>query len=388
MKREQKLLVKFAVLLTILFFSHAISFSLLIPYLEGLGFDAAARGWVFTIGAFATIVGQFLFGYLCDKFKTDKWMFFLSAIIFAVSVWFVYSVNNDSVLLLILWITLLFSLFRIVQGVLDSWVIESDKYCLDNYGWIRVFGSIGWAIGSPATAYFMTKWGYASLGTIFVILTVLTLVVAYFIEDAHKVEVSKKITLADTKELLFDKNFMILTIVFLFLFIANTADMYATIDKMLAIGTDAGVISLKWSFQALCELPLFFLGGWLVKKFGGVKIVAFATVMYIIRFILSGLATTPMQLVWISSFQMVTFPLIMICTKQMIDEVSPPFLRASAQQISSGIYMGGSLLLTPLYCGIVGKYFSSDVALFGVSALSIIPLLLLMYYQAHNKKSA
>ena len=79
--------------------------------------------------------------------------------------------------------------------------------------------------------------------------------------------------------------------------IVASADMYTVIDKILLLGGTNGDVSLKWSFQAIVELPLFFLGARLLVKFGGKKLLLFATAMYFIRFFGYAWASTPALLI-------------------------------------------------------------------------------------------
>lgn len=387
MKKEKILLFKFAAMMFVCYIGYAFTYTLLIPFLTTLGYGAVERGFLFSFGAVLTIIGQFFFGYLCDKFKTDKKVFILTSVLFAVVTWMLYASTANATALVVLWASMVFALFRIVMSILDCWAIESDKYCLDNYGWIRAFGAIGWAVGAPVSAFLLTAGGYISLGNAFIVITVVTIIASYFIPDATKFEADKKVEFTDVKKLLLNPNFVILTAVFFFINFINNADLFTTIDKMMALGADEAMISLKWSFQAICELPLFFLGGWLIKKFGGVKVMIFASSMYIFRYILYAMAVTPIQIVWVSGFQMFTFPLIMICSKLLIDEVSPLNLRASGQQISASVYIGFSSLISPIIVGSIVQAFSYNTALYVVAGVSLVPLFLMVYYSSRRKVS-
>jgi len=371
--------------MTILYIGMAFTNVLQIPYLEYLGFNEATQGWIFALGAVFAIIGQMVFGYLCDRFRTNKWIFFLSSLLFAIVNWLFYSTHNNPLSLIVLWCCLTNSLFCVISGIFDSWIIETDKYCLENYGLIRAFGAIGWAIGAWLTAYAFAKWDYVSLGNIYLVFTIVLLIFGYFIPETEKVVTKEKLVFGDIKELLVDRRFVIITLIFLFTFIISNSDNYTPIFKMIALGASKEEISLKYSFQAVCELPLFFLGGWCIKKFGAPKVLSFALVMYIIRFILSGMAVTPTQIIYVSILQAVTYPLVHVCTKIMIDEVSLPHLRSSSQQLSASIYGGGSMLIAPIICGMLVNNFSYNIALFTISAGCIIPLIMLVYYNGQRK---
>jgi MFS family permease len=384
MKREYKIAVKFAVLMLISYVSYAFVFAMIIPYLNSIGISAQDRGIIFTFGAILTILGQVLFGYLCDKFQSNKKMFYLASLILSAVTYMFYITSSDVFFLILLWGGMISAFFRITMGVMDSWIIESDDFCLTNFGAVRAFGAIGWAIGSPLTAIVVQKSGYGSLGLIFFGLTAVTLGFGLLIADSLKVTTETKIRLTDVKVFFHNQRYMLLVIVFFFINVIANADMYITIDKIIALGGGNDMIGYKWSFQALCELPLFFLGGVVIKKFGAKKLVFFATLMYIVRYVLLAMAISPLQVVYASALQMLTFPLIMVASKVMIDEVSPKHLRASGQQFAGSIYSGVSLLVTPLLCGIIVQQFSFNFALIAMAVLCIVPLWLISLYHSQQ----
>jgi len=384
MKNEYRILIKFSILMFISYISYALSYSMIIPYLNSMGVSAQERGLIFTFGAVLTILGQMLFGYLCDKFQSNKRMFYVASILLAVFNYLFYQASGQPLLLVTLWAGMVAALFRITMGVMDSWIIESDDYCLTNFGTIRAFGAVGWAVGSPLTALALSKLGYESLGTIFLIFTVITLGYSLFIADSLKVHSDTKIRFKDIKVFFQNRDYMLLVTVFFFINVIANADMYTTIDKILALGGSNEMIGLKWSFQAICELPLFFLGGLLIKKFGAKKLVFFASIMYIIRYILLALAVSPIQIVYASALQMITFPIIMIASKVMIDEASPKHMRASGQQVAGSIYSGVSLLITPLLCGWLVQQFSYNFALVTMAVLCIIPVFLITLFKSKS----
>jgi MFS family permease len=121
---------------------------------------------------------------------------------------------------------------------------------------------------------------------------------------------------------------------------------------------------------------LFFAGGWLLKKFGDYKLMIFGTVMYVLRFILYSFVQTPELMIAVSLMQGITFPLIMITSKTLVDNATPVELRASGQTIASSIYGGVSLLIAPSLAGVIASVVGLDLtlAIFGLSGLLVLVL--------------
>lgn len=367
-------------MLCLLYFVSFISFALPYGYMQTflvyVGYDVVERGIILSGCAVVAILVQFFAGYLCDKYKTDKVFYNLIVILFVISTYVMYQVTEMNFFLHLIFISLVGGLFRTVMAVQDAWCLETDDDCKNNYGPIRAFGAVGWMIGSPLGAWVIEQYGYPSLGLVFAVLSIFNVAITFFMQDAIKQEKKEGIHFSDLKKLVADKRYVIIVLIFLIINIIATADTYTMVDKMLVLGADEGMIGARWSIQAFTELPLFFAGGYLLKKFGDYRLMIFGTVMYIIRFLLYAVVQSPEMLIAVSLLQCVTYPLIMITSKTLVDDTTPPELRASGQTIASAFYVGVSLLIAPVLSGILADAFGLDLtlAIFGLSGLLAIAL--------------
>lgn len=359
------------------FLAYALPYGYMQTFLAYVGYDVLERGMILSGCALVAIVLQFFVGYLCDKFKTDKLFYNVLIALFALSSYVMYSITEKNFFIHLIFISLLGGLERSCEAVQDAWCLETDEHCKNNYGAIRAFGAIGWMIGSPIAAWIIENKGYEMIGVVFAGLCVINVIITFFMKDATKVEKKEgKISFEDVKKLLLNKRFLLVTAMFLIVNIIAMADNYTVVDKMLALGASESLIGARWSIQAFMELPLFFAGGWLLKKFGDYKLMIFGTIMYVIRFILYALVQTPQLMIVVSLLQAVTFPLIMITSKTLVDGATPVELRASGQTIASSIYIGVSLLIAPTLAGMVASFVGLDMtlAVFGLCGLLVLVL--------------
>ncbi|MDF9823822.1 putative MFS family arabinose efflux permease [Breznakia sp. PF5-3] len=369
------------VLYFISFISFAIPYAYMQTFLSYVGYDVLERGIILSGTAIVAIVAQFFIGYLCDKYQSDKKFYNILLIIFVVVTYVMYSVTDKIFFLHLIFISLVGGIARTVMAVQDTWCLETDNHCMRNYGAIRAFGAIGWMIGSPLGAMAIEKWGYGSLGIIFAVMTVFNIGLTFFMQDAKKHEKSVGITASDIKTLLTDKKYVLIVLIFLVINIIATADMYTVVDKMLALGAGEGMIGARWSIQAFTELPLFFAGGYLLKKFGDYRIMMFGTFMYIVRFIGYAIVQTPELMIAVALLQCVTYPLIMITSKTLVDDASPAHMRATGQTIASAIYIGVSALITPILAGLLTTLFSVDTTLMIIGLSGFISIALGIVYK-------
>lgn len=362
------------------YIGYTIPFTQIIPFLTASGYTASERGLILAGMSLVGIFGQFIFGFLCDKYRTVKKFYYGALIAFVVFSWTTYATTGNMLYYHLVTVAFTGGLFQIVVGLLDAWTLESDPYLVLHYGKIRAFGALGWAIGSPMTALIVNRFGYDRLGLANLVITLITFAVSWTLKDAVKVTHKSGIHWDDVKLLVRRKEYLVLVAILLMINIVASADMYTVIDKILLLGGTNGDVSLKWSFQAIVELPLFFLGARLLVKFGGKKLLLFATAMYFIRFFGYAWASTPALLIAFSGFQMVTFPLINVSSKVLIAGESPDHLRSTGLLFATSMSFSLASLIAPITFGFLVQTFGTNATLIGIALSTTIPFALGLWY--------
>jgi len=373
--------IQFMAIFFVAYIAYAVSYTQMLPFLSDIGYSSSEKGLILSGAAVISIIGQFLFGYLCDKYKTVKKMFYIATIGFIAIVTWAYSVTEIAFFFHLITLSLMGGFFRIVVGLLDSWTIERDPLLQKNFGIIRAFGSIGWIIGAPYTVWALSQGGYGSIGLNVGILSILTLLIGITMGDAQKVSHQAPIKMTDIKQLLKKKQYIILLIILTLINIVLYADAYTIVNKILALGGTATDISNKWVLQAFMELPLFFLGSLLYKRFSAKTLLMVGIFMFMVRFLLSALATSAAQLVLISATQLVTFPFILLSSKLLIDAESPAHLKSTGQLLGLAMYSGLSALISPLMSGFLVDWIGTDSTLIFFGLLCLVPLGLSLWYR-------
>ena len=388
---NKKTMFKMMAVFAISYFSFTASYVLMMPFLEKIGYDSYQQGLMLAVGSLLGLFGQMIFGYLCDRYHSVKKFAYLSIILLGVFVWLFYIITGYQFWLHLAIGGLMQSFFMIGCGILDSWALEADEYCKENYGSIRAFGAIGWILGGPVIAWVASQFGYGYLGLAFLIITVVNFALSYTAPDAKKDEsvTKEKIKLSDVKVLLNNKRYLVLLVVFFLTFFTLQAEAFLSIQKIIALAgaENESFVSMKSSFQAIFELPFFFLGGYLLKKYGSIKLLLVALVFYVIRIGGDIWASTPSQLVYLSCLQLMTFPFITITSKELIDDEIPLKLRSTGQQFAVSIYSCGSAFLAPLVCGQLVSSFGIDNALWVGTVCSILAIVFVVMYTRLPKRA-
>ena len=369
------------------FISLALAFTQLIPFLIYVGYDPLQRGIILSTIAFVAFFGQLWSGYLCDRYRSVKRFFGLFWILFTLFSVAMYYVTTQVFFFHFIAVSFVGGLFRVTNGLLETWTIETSKKVRDNFGMIRAFGAIGWAIGAPLTSFLITSFGYQYLGLFMAVGAIITYGIAQLLPDASKVKSDASLRFSDIRQLLTHKPYILLMVIFILVSVVMTADMYTVIDKILYVGGTNDDVGLKWSFQAIMELPFFFLGGWMLLKLGSKKILVSSIVFYIIRFFLYSVVQTPFLLIAVSGMQMLTFPLYMIAQKVLIDDETPVHLKSTGQMMGMALFNGVPTFVTPLIAGVLVNSFGYDRTLLIFTVSLIIPLILSVIYRPKLKNT-
>lgn len=354
--------------------------TVMIPYMKAVGYSLMQQSVILAANALIAIIGQFLFGYLCDRHHSMK-RFFLIAYISFVAGTCLMLIREDQLFWYHLFsIALSSGLVKVVSGLNETWMLLADA---DHYGHLRAAGALGLTAGSPIAGYIAQMMSYRSLMWAFLALSALILVLLGRCKDVKK-EKSSNLK-DDLKDLLSNRRYLLLVLIFLLIYMAGTADQYTVVDKLLQIGGSTADVGWKWSIQSFCEFPLFLAGGWLLSKVKPLTLLGFGILMYAVKFALYAFAQEPLWIVACASLQLVTMPMVLLSSKFLIKEVSAEAVAGSAQMFAMAVFVGISALLTPLICAPLVEHLGHDVTLYGIAVFCLIPLALTLIYARRYK---
>lgn len=350
-----------------------------IPYLVSMGFEGVQKGIILSGMAISTLVTQFLFGYLSDKFKGCRWFFLISFGIFFVGDVVLFGFRWPQFWYLLAMISLTGGIARTWQGLEDTWVLQIDE-TKPVYSRIHAWGALGWALGSWAAAILLNWLDFPVIAVLVFFSSGAALYFAWNQEDAKRAS-GKVVKLADLKELVKNKAYILLVLILLVLFGMGTADMYIVVDKVMAIGGTSFHVGAKWGLQSLMEIPILLVGDKLMKKYDPANLMLGASVLFGVRFVVYSLIQNPWWMIAAAIFQMVTFPIIIISSKLMIDEIISEKLKSSGQMAAMSVYMGISLLVMPVFCSSLSEAIGCDPALLVVAAFALVAIVLILIFK-------
>ena len=105
--------------------SHACRWSIPRGFvLSKLGYTVVQRGYILAANAVVAIAGQFLFGYLCDRFQRVKVFFFAAYVLLTASSFAMFLVERQTFWYHVFTVALMGGMVKVIVGLDETWDAE------------------------------------------------------------------------------------------------------------------------------------------------------------------------------------------------------------------------------------------------------------------------
>jgi PPP family 3-phenylpropionic acid transporter len=140
---------------------------------------------------------------------------------------------------------------------------------------------------------------------------------------------------------------------------------------MAELGAKESMMGIALTISTLSEIPIFFFGHRLVKKFGSYGLLTLALVMFGIRSLLYAAASTPMMILGVQVFSGMIFPAMWTAGVSYADEHAPIGLKSSAQGLFGAASFGIGSAISGFISGLLLESIGGR-GLFLVSGLIVL----------------
>jgi PPP family 3-phenylpropionic acid transporter len=334
-------------------------------YFEGeKGFAVAKIGLMMSMYVGAALIGQYFFGYLCDKLQSIRIPVSLAAVLFALLATAIPTLSDK------VWIYPCMALVGFFQQpigpMLDSWTLKHlsrhDQRTL--FGKIRGFGSLGWATVALLTAYLIFYYSWNMMFIVSVLAGLLLSGLVLLIPDVGESNSGLTQEQSETPEhsgltmqralfhLFGNKAYLyILAVVFLmYLGVQTTFNFQGLLIK----GTGGGVKELGWTyfFGVMSEMPAMFLSVWLLPKMAPRKLMLVAGGLYMLRYGLIIYFQTSWIIMLTACLEGVAFGVMLTALRNYVFSVVAEDVQTSAMTLVDAVF----LALTVIVGGVAGGW--------------------------------
>ncbi|MBI4928733.1 MAG: MFS transporter [Anaerolineae bacterium] len=343
----------------------------LVPFLpifyKNLGFSGSQIGLLTAFSPLMTMIAAPVWGGIADATRRHKQVLFILVGGGMLSVAWLSQMRQFG------WLaaaaaSLAFFVSPIIPLLDDSVLALLGEHRAD-YGKQRMWGAIGWGVSAPLAGWATERMGMGwPFGVYLVCMTGFLLVATRLQVTSESVKRSYwsgvRLLLADRRWIIFlgvmfisGAGSMVITN-FLFLYLSELGAGEAVMGVALAVGT-------------LGEVPMLFLSGWMIRKWGARGVLAIGLAAYVLRAFGLSIATQPWQALALQLLHGLTFSAVWAASVSYARQIAPRGLGATAQGLVSSMVMGLSGIVGSLAGGVLFERLGG-AGLFRVSALAVL----------------
>ena len=362
-----------------LFFGLANISGMLIPFLQYKGFDPIETGSLISLFTLSGLVGLFSIGYFCDKLKTIKKVLF-PAIIITTITGFLAIITNKGILFCIVFF--LMGLFSTMLGPLcDSWVMENIDDVKVKFGEFRAFGSIGWAFGVLIVGFIVSNLGYKYVTFIYVGTLLIGILCAFKLKDVVK-SCNNNMSF---KPLLINKEYIFTVVTLLIICIGFRGYLQLVPYVITKVGGNTSNLGIYNFICSVSEIVMLILCRKIMHKLSPDKLLILSPIAIFIQmsvlYFIPGIYT-----IYLSGlFQVLTYPIILMVGRTMIDRVCPENLKTTSQLMGFAMFNSLGLIIGSFIVGILIEFFKINGAILFMMCVSIIGVLSAIIYDRKIK---
>ncbi len=320
-------------------------------FYEELGYNGTQIGLLTGIPPLITLVASPFWTSLADARRWHKFVMGLGIVVAVLVVFLLPSFTSFAVVFLM--IVLLNTFFSPVPALADSGTMTMLGEERAMYGRIRLGGTIGWGLFAPIAGALVQNYGLKiGFWTFSAIMLINLFISQKFVHGSHEEGAAKP---GGIRVFLSNRRW----ISFLFVaFLGGVGSFSAAsylFPYMAELGANKVTMGLALTISTLTEMPIFFLGHRLVRKFGSYGLLTLSLVMFGIRSLLYAAVSAPWMVLVVQAFGGMIFPAMWTAGVSYADENAPAGLKSSAQGLFGAVSFGFGSAVSGFISGLLLK---------------------------------
>ncbi|MDA3890690.1 MAG: MFS transporter [Salinivirgaceae bacterium] len=355
---------------------------------EGPGLTSIEIGIIAAFQQFNNIVVIPIWGILADRFGRKNTLLVSIGISTLLLPFFLVLEGAIAILLFMILLTLF---LNPIISLLDTVALDYEEQSKGktSYGELRLWASIGWASSSLITGLFIEN---VNLSIIFPVAASMYFLVWGILFFLYKpLSITKNLkppNFQSIANLLRTEKKLFIFFIIIFIYSIFSAPIYLIINVYYhEIGATNATIGLAFAVQAISELPFFFYGKRLIKRYGAFRIFIFTMLATSLRMAAYGLNSSPNVAVGIGIIHGISIGLFFVSVIAFVHKIVPSQMRSSGQSLIYTFYAVG-VAIGNLLVGAMDEYFSVGLIMLLNSGIIILLIIGVLVSSARYKINA
>ncbi|WP_067617998.1 MFS transporter [Alicyclobacillus acidiphilus] len=303
-------------------------------YLSGRGLSSEQIGVLMAVGAVAGMFAQPLLGYVNDRATDTRRLLILSAII-SPAIYALYALFHPYALLLV--VAFFYAVVQSTGPIADAMAIQSGNEYGFSYGQVRLWGALSFAITTMVAGYVYHVIGISYSFVFYAGLSLILVFVARFLPRTPASTHSTEMLVRGVWNVAKNTRLMVFIGLCFVLATAITVNFTYLPLYFKALHYPLGWVGLNFTVAALVEVPLFYVSGPIIKKFGARVVIVIASAFYVAKYVLMGFAPPPALVIAIQVLDGVGYAFYWSAGVQIVANLSPKGRSATAQTLYGAV---------------------------------------------------
>ena len=322
------------------YFLYFAALSALMPFFvlfyQGLGFNGTQIGLLTGIPPLVSLVASPFWTGLADARRWHKAVMGLGILVAVLIIFLLPSFKAFGAVFLSI---ILFNAFiSPVSSLADSGTMTmlGDERAM--YGRVRLGGTIGWGLFAPIAGALVENYGLRIGFWTFSGLMLLNFLVSQ--KFVHSSQDEGESSSGGVGVFLTDRRWLSFLFISLLGGIGSFSAAAYLFPYMAELGASESTMGLALTISTLSELPIFFLGHRLVRRFGSYGLLTLTLAMFGLRALLYAAVSAPTMVLLVQVFGGMIFPAMWTAGVSYADEHAPAGLKSTAQGLFGAVSFG------------------------------------------------
>jgi PPP family 3-phenylpropionic acid transporter len=321
-----------------------------------VGLTDGQIGIVTAIQQINTLLLLPFWGMVADRFGRKNILVFNMILVTILLYGFIF----QKIFISVLAFTYLFTLFynpivSLVDSIALDYLEQSGK---SSYGSIRLWASIGWAVSSVITGYFVRPEKIYLIFPIASSVMLLNWLILKFIYRPLKIIKNlQSLKLKHLGEIIMKDKRLAIILLIMFFYGIFSAPIHLFINVYYAeIGAAYYHVGYAYAFQALSEVPFFFFGRKIIEWTGSRRMIVITMLVTSLRMFAYSATTSPWIAISIGTIHGISLALFLVAFISFVHQFIPPEWRATGQSFVYAFYFGGGMAVGNLWTGFLANH--------------------------------
>ncbi|MGB4661046.1 MAG: MFS transporter [Mobilitalea sp.] len=337
---------------------------------------------IYMIGAFA---GQFVWGSVCDKLRTNKKVFLLGIGAAGILQLGLYFFTNPILF------TVLYGVFGFMLGpmgsILDTWMLKCIQHDGVLYGKSRSAGSAGYAVFILMMGFLIGKFGFFLMPILSTVTIVITFIFSMMTQDSPVEQGEKKsISFKDIMSIMKIPIYLLIIIMMFFIGMAIAPINNLKIMVLQSVGGGVAIQGVDSFFGCTSQFIIFFCSGAFVvvparKRLFGCSILIFLAIA------INYLATAPWMVIMGTVILFGSYSILIPTAREIVRKHIAYEYQTTANGLVDAFYGSLAGTISLLYAGALADAISIKFMVLVSLLLAFIPICIISVVMIRRKSN-